>query len=283
MSSSSIQELLKHHGKQLEDALSLDNGSARIEVQCLLQNVLQVDRTYLLTHPEQSLNADQLSRFTALLERRLCGEPIAYLMGFREFYGLNFKVSTATLIPRHETELLVDLALQRIPVQGTCRVLDLGAGSGAIALSIALNRPNVEMVAVDVSQDALEVAHENLLSLNINNVRLLHSDWFSALQGERFDLIVANPPYIAERDLHLTRGDLRFEPSAALASGADGLEDIRLICSQAKLHLNPCGQLLFEHGYDQAEKVRVLLKQAGFSSVFSARDLSGIERVSGGI
>jgi len=262
--------------------LNLDAGSARIEIQCLLQDVLQVDRAYLPTHPEQSLNADQLERYLAMLERRLGGEPIAYLLGYREFYGLNFKVSPATLIPRHETELLVDLALQRIPNQGTCRVLDLGTGSGAIALSIAHNRPNVEMVAVDVSQDALEVAHENARCLNINNVRLKLSDWFSALQGERFDLIVANPPYIAQSDEHLTRGDLRFEPSAALASGKDGLDDIRRISTHAKAHLNHGGQLLFEHGYDQAKPIRRLLEQAGFNGVLTARDLSGIERVSCG-
>jgi release factor glutamine methyltransferase len=283
MSSSNIRVLLKQHGKQLQDTLSLEPGSARIEVQCLLQTVLQVDRTYLLTHPEQSLNADQHERYRALLERRLDGEPIAYLLGYREFFGLDFKVSPATLIPRHETELLVELVLQRIPHHGAFRVLDLGTGSGAIAISIARNRPNVEMVAVDESQDALEVAHENTLRLNTNNVRLMRSDWFSELNGERFDIIVANPPYIAEGDIHLTRGDLRYEPSAALASGADGLEDIRLISSQAKSHLNPCGQILFEHGYDQAEQVRKLLEEAGFNGVFSASDLSGIERVSGGL
>jgi release factor glutamine methyltransferase len=248
-----------------------------------LQHVLQVDRTYLLIHPEQPLDTDQQARYKALLERRLNGEPIAYLLGFREFYGLKFKVTPATLIPRHETELLVDLALQRIPHQGSCRVLDLGTGSGAIALSIARTRPNIDMVAVDASQDALEVAHENALRLNTINVRLLHSDWFSELHGEHFDIIVANPPYIAEGDAHLTRGDLRYEPNAALVSGTDGLEDIRHISSQAKLHLNPGGQLLFEHGHDQAEQVRMLLEQAGFTGVFSARDLSGIERVSGGI
>jgi len=282
MSSSSIQALLKHHGKQLEEALSLDAGSARIEVQCLLQAALQVDRAYLLTHPEQSLDADQRARYMALLERRLGGEPIAYLLAAREFYGLNFMVSPATLIPRPETELLVDLALQRIPQNEPLRVLDLGTGSGAIALSIAHSRPDIEAVAVDASQDALEVAQENALRLNIGNVRLLQSDWFSALGGEYFDLIVANPPYIAAADVHLVQGDLRFEPRIALVSGGDGLDDIRRICAQAKAHLNPGGWLLFEHGYDQAERVRALMQQSGFTGVFSARDISGIERVSGG-
>jgi release factor glutamine methyltransferase len=283
MSSSSIQALLKHHGKQLEEALRLDAGSARIEIQSLLQAVLQVDRSYLLAHSEQSLNADQYARYMTLLERRQVGEPIAYLLGEREFYGLTFKVSPATLIPRPETELLVELALQRIPQNGPFRVLDLGTGSGAIALSIAHARPNASVAAVDASQDALDVARENATRLSIANMSLMRSDWFSALSGERFDLIVANPPYIAAGDPHLSHGDLRFEPRNALVSGTDGLDDIRHISSQAKPQLNPGGWLLFEHGYNQAEQVRLLLTQAGFAGVFSARDLSGVERVSGGI
>jgi release factor glutamine methyltransferase len=277
-----IEDILRHHGKQLEEALSLDAGSARIEVQSLLQAVLQVNRAWLLTHPEHLLDDEQYARCMALLKRRLSGEPVAYILGEREFYGLDFKVSPSTLIPRPETELLVELALQRIPQSGPFRVLDLGTGSGAIALSIAHARPDVEVVAVDVSQDALEVARENAQRLNIGNVLLLHSDWFSALHGGHFDLIVSNPPYVAENDAHLMQGDLRFEPQTALASGADGLDDIRRICAQAKAHFNPGGWLLFEHGFDQPADVRALLNQAGFTEVFSARDLSGIERVSGG-
>ncbi len=282
MSSTSIQAILQHHAKQLEAALNLDSSSARIEVQCLLQAVLQVNRAYLLTYPEQSLAADQQARYMALLERRLSGEPIAYLLGEREFYGLTFKVSPATLIPRPETELLVELALQHIPQQGACRVLDLGTGSGAIALSIAHARPNIEVVAVDASRTALEVAQFNMQWLGLGNVRLLHSNWFSALRGESFDIIVSNPPYIAADDAHLARGDVRFEPCTALASGTDGLEDIRLITASAKNHLNDGGWLLLEHGYDQASPVRALLQQTGFTGEFSARDLAGIERVSGG-
>lgn len=277
-----IGEILRLHSKQLEAALDIDSGSARIEVQCLLQAVLQVNRAWLLTHPEQPLAADQHAQYMALLERRLGGEPIAYLLGEREFNGLTFKVSPATLIPRPETELLVELALQRIPQQGACRVLDLGTGSGAIALSIAHARPNAEVVAVDALAAALEVAQFNLQRLNLGNVRLLRSDWFGALQDERFDMIVSNPPYIAADDVHLTQGDVRFEPPSALVSGAHGLDDIRRICAQAKAHLNVNGWLLFEHGYDQAAQVRALLQQSGFTGVFSARDLAGIERVSGG-
>ena len=306
---SSLAEILLNDSKRLEAALNLDSSSARIEVQCLLQTVLQVNRAYLLTHPEQQLESEQQAHYTALFGRRLRGEPIAYLLGEREFYGLTFKVTPATLIPRPDTELLVELALQRIPLHGAFRVLDLGTGSGAIALSIAHARPDIEVMAVDASQEALDVARENARRLLvqhesahistkpsvlseaegsvrtdflIGNVSLLRSDWFSALTRERFDLIVSNPPYIADGDAHLAQGDLRFEPRGALASGADGLDDIRRIVAGAKEHLNPGGWLLFEHGYDQAGRVRELLGAAGYAEVFSARDLAGIERVSGG-
>ena len=277
-----IQSLLTQDKAALEAALVLDSGSARIEVQMLLQQVLDASRAYLLAHPEQALNEAQEASYRALLQRRLAGEPLAYILGEREFYGLNFRVTPATLIPRPDTELLVELALQRISPRGAFRVLDLGTGSGAIALSIAHARPDVEVTAVDASQEALDVARENAQRLNIANVRLLCSDWFFALTGERYDLIVSNPPYIADGDAHLAQGDLRFEPRTALASGAEGLDDIRRIVAGAKGHLKADGWLLFEHGYDQAERARELLRQNGYSGVFSARDLAGIERVSGG-
>jgi release factor glutamine methyltransferase len=276
----------------LEAALSLDASTARIEVQILLQTVLSVNRAYLLTHPERVLDSNEFLRYSGLLDRRLHGEPIAYILGEREFYGLNFKVTPATLIPRPDTELLVELALQKIPRplagEGVrqdgrgYRVLDMGTGSGAIALTIARERPDTHVVAVDASVDALAVATENAKKLQTCNVRLLQSDWFSALSDERFDLIVSNPPYIESDDEHLSLGDVRFEPLTALASGDDGLDDIRRILSEAKPHLNPCGWLMFEHGYDQAERVRALMREAGFNEVSSARDLSGIERVSFG-
>jgi release factor glutamine methyltransferase len=311
--SSSIHDILRNDSKQLQAKLNLDPGSARIEVQCLLQAVLQVNRAWLLSHPEQPLADAQHEHYLALFERRLSGEPIAYLLGKREFYGLTFKVSPATLIPRPETELLVELALQRIPppppqpsdatpshstrspkngnqVAGypaggrgsKFRVLDLGTGSGAIALSVAHARPDAEVVAVDASVAALEVAQFNMQRFGLGNVHFLHSDWFSALQRERFDMIVANPPYIAADDAHLAQGDVRFEPRTALVSGTDGLDDIRRITAQAKVHLNNDGWLLFEHGYGQAAQVRTLLQQAGLTGVFSECDLAGIERVSGG-
>jgi release factor glutamine methyltransferase len=300
--SHAFQSILSRDKSTLEFALALDSSTARIEIQMLLQQVLGVNRAYLLAHPERVLDETQQAAYRALLQRRIAGEPLAYILGEREFFGLNFKVTPATLIPRPDTELLVELALQRMPQCG--RVLDLGTGSGAIALSIAHSRPDAEVTAVDASADALEVAKENarrLLAQHksvhtstgsvrtdlceatvIGNVCLVHSDWFSALTGERYDLIVSNPPYIEDADAHLEQGDLRFEPRSALASGADGLDDIRRIVASAKEHLDDGGWLMFEHGYDQAAGVRELLAASGYAEVFSARDLSGIERVSGG-
>ena len=287
------------------EALALAPDSARIEVQCLLQRVLNVTRAYLPTHPERRLNTPEQTCYDELLQRRLRGEPIAYLLGEREFFGLLFKVTPDTLIPRPETELLVELALQRMlsPLlrqaqdrpspphggeggrqagRGRFRVLDLGTGSGAIALTIAHERPEAEVVACDTSTAALDVARENAQRLGIANVDFVLSDWFQALTGKRFDMIVANPPYVAADDPHLAQGDVRFEPASALASGNDGLQDIRQIISQAKNHLEAGGWLLLEHGYNQAAQVRELLQQAGLAEVFSARDLAGIARVSGG-
>jgi release factor glutamine methyltransferase len=276
----SIQSLLMQDKAALESALALDFATARIEVQMLLQQALGVSRAYLIAHADDTIDGEKLAAYQALLQRRLAGEPLAYILGEREFFGLNFMVTPATLIPRPDTELLVELALQCIPQGG--RVLDLGTGSGAIGLSIAHARSDVEATAVDASLDALEVARENARRLSIGNTRFMHSDWFEALAGERFDLIVSNPPYIADGDAHLQQGDLRFEPRSALASGTDGLDDIRCIVADAKEHLNPGGWLLFEHGYDQAERVRELLAASGYTEVFSACDLAGIERVSGG-
>lgn len=276
-----LQQIICDDSVTLQSVLNLDASTARIETQCLLQAVLQVNRAYLFTHPERVLNAAEFARYRTLFARRLCGEPIAYLLGEREFFGLTFKVTPATLIPRPDTELLVELALEKIPQQGVCRVLDLGTGSGAIALSIAHARPNAQVVAVDASEAALDVAQQNQQKLSVKNVKFLHSDWFAALAQQRFDVIVSNPPYIEFADAHLTQGDVRFEPLSALASGLDGLDDIRRISAQAMQHLNPRGWLMLEHGYNQARQVRAILQQANFQQLFSARDLAGIERVSG--
>lgn len=290
-----ISTLLQQDSATLQSALSLDAREARIEVQMLLQAVLNVSRAYLLAHPERELSEVESSAYRALLQRRLAGEPMAHILGEREFFGLRFKVTSATLIPRPETELLGELALERIPSPSASllplagegkgrgfRVLDLGTGTGAIALSIAHTRPDVEVVAVDASSAALEVARENARRLNIRNATFAQSDWFSALSGQRFDLIVSNPPYIPADDVHLKQGDVRFEPMTALASGADGLDDIRRIVAQASEFLEPGGWLLLEHGYDQAAAVRQLLAEHDFVEIFSALDIAGIERVSGG-
>lgn len=279
----SIQQLLTQDAAKLAAALMLDPGSARIEVQTLLQQALNVSRAWLLARPEYSLNDSERILYAESLQRRLRGEPIAYILGEREFFGLMFKVTPATLIPRPETELLVELALQRIPSPASgrgFRILDLGAGSGAIALSIAHARPDIEVLAVDASAEALDVARENAQRLDTKNAQFMQSDWYAELGTQCFDLIVSNPPYVVADDPHLRQGDLRFEPASALASGDDGLKDIRHIVACSRAHLHPEGWLLLEHGYDQAESVRELLRQAGFGEVFSARDLSGIERAS---
>lgn len=279
--SRSIQQVIAGDAATLATTLALDASTARIEIQTLLQRTLGVNRAYLLAHAIEALSDDADAAYRRLLERRLAGEPLAYILGEREFFGLTFRVTPATLIPRPDTELLVELALQRMPA-APCRVLDLGTGSGAIALSIAHARPDVEVWACDVSPDALAVAKENARRLDLSNVRLLESDWFAALPALQFDLIVSNPPYIAEGDPHLAQGDLRFEPARALASGPDGLRDIRHLINESAKFLRQGGWLLFEHGYDQAARVRERLEQAGYADVFSARDLAGIERVSGG-
>jgi release factor glutamine methyltransferase len=297
----SIQQLIAADAAKLAAALTLDAKSARLEAQYLLQRTLQKPRAWLLAHSEQQLTGNQQADYDQMLQRRLAGEPAAYILGEREFFGLKFKVTQATLIPRPETELLVELALERcgrvaapppgthrplpcggVPQQGICRVLDLGTGSGAIALSIAHARPDAEVTAVDASMEALVVAEENAQRLSIRNARFVRGHWFDALDGQRFNLIVSNPPYVAVGDPHLQQGGLPFEPQAALVSGEDGLEDVRSIVAGASAHLQPGGWLLLEHGYDQGERVRELLRNAGLAGVFTARDLPGIERVSGG-
>jgi len=262
---------------ELMQAGGIDTSDAR----ALLRAVLGVDGAYLIAHGNDAITAQLEARFRALAARRAAGEPVAYIVGEREFYGHIFKVTPVVLIPRPETELLVELALERKPE----RVLDLGTGSGCIAISIALARASARVTAIDQSQPALAVARENAAHLNARNVEFRAGNWFDALcnkDGETCDVIVANPPYVAAGDAHLAQGDLRFEPLSALASGADGLADIRVIVTGARAHLAAGGWLLFEHGYDQAARCRELLSQAGFGEVQSWRDLAGIERVSGG-
>jgi release factor glutamine methyltransferase len=245
----------------------------------LICHALGLTRVGLITQSERTLNAEEALRLDALLQRRLDGEPIAYIVGQREFFGLPFNVSPAVLIPRPDTELLVELALERLPPSGS--MLDMGTGSGAIAVALAHTRRDAAVTALDVSPDALAVAGGNA-ALNKVPVRLLESDWYAAVRQERFDLIVSNPPYIASGDRHLSEGDLRFEPSGALTDHADGLSALRIIIAGAPERLAPQAWLLMEHGYDQAEAVRALLSAQGYTDVQSWRDLAGIERVTGG-
>jgi len=261
------------------------------EARLLLGHVLQKPSAWLLAHDDAALDAAALHAFNALVMRREAGEPIAYLLGHREFFGRDFVTAPGVLIPRPETELLVDIALKKLGVgdaaaktetaRNAPQILDLGTGTGCIAITLALECPQARVTAVDASAAALAIAKENAQQLNAT-VRFLQSDWYSSVAGETFDLIVSNPPYIAAADAHLTQGDLRFEPPAALASGVEGLDAIRHIIATAPAHLSPQGQLWLEHGYDQAEAVRDLLIAAGFVAIEQHRDLAGIVRVSGG-
>ncbi|WEN14813.1 peptide chain release factor N(5)-glutamine methyltransferase [Rhodanobacter sp. AS-Z3] len=253
----------------------------RVDAELLLLYVLQQPRSWLFTHASDELSMDVQTAFASLVARRAAGEPVAYIIGRRGFWTLDLEVTPATLIPRPETELLVELALQRLPLDALCDVVDLGTGSGAIALAIARERPLAKVVATDASAAALAVAQRNAQRHRIGNVSFLHGDWLVPLAGRQFDLIASNPPYIEADDPHLELGDLRFEPASALASGADGLDDIRRIIAAACSHLRPAGWLLFEHGWDQGASVRALLEQAGYAQVFTAQDLESRDRVSG--
>lgn len=269
--------------RTIEGALKDAQGLvAPVDARALLRQVLACDDAHLLAHADDALTAEQLAAFRALASRRAGGEPVAYLTGEREFFSLAFKVTPAVLIPRPETELLVELALARIPADAACRVLDVATGSGCVAVALASHRPLAHVVATETSAEALVLARENAQRHALSNVGFVRSNWLDALSGACFDLIVANPPYVAAGDPHLGEGDVRYEPRRALVAGRDGLDCIRAIVSRAPAHLTAGGWLLFEHGHDQARRCRGLLAQAAFENVFSQRDLTGIERVSGG-
>jgi release factor glutamine methyltransferase len=256
-------------------------GLPPLEARMLAGRVLGKNSAWLIAHADETASVETERAFAALAERRRRGEPMAYILGEREFYGLEFRVEPTVLIPRPETELLVELALARIPENAAVRALDLGTGSGAIAIALAKQRPQAQLTAVEVDYTALRVARENARRHGVR-VRFLCGDWLGPLSGETFDLIVSNPPYVAAEDPHLALGDVRFEPQRALVGGADGLDCIRAIVAKAGAHLPPGAWLLFEHGYDQAEACRALLEAQGYREVQSWPDLARILRVSGG-
>lgn len=250
------------------------------EAAILLAHALGRDRAWLIAHGRDPVAAGEADRFLALVEARAAGQPVAYLTGRQGFWTLELAVSPATLVPRPETERLVELALERLPRHAGVRIADLGTGSGAIALALARERPRAQVVATDASASALAVARGNAAAHAIGNVEFREGDWLAPLGNERFDLIASNPPYIADGDPHLAQGDLRFEPAMALACGADGLDAIRRIVAGAPAHLSPGGWLVLEHGWDQGGAVRDLLVDAGFVEVATERDLEGRDRVS---
>ena len=261
----------------------------RAEARRLLASLTGQPLTWFMAHGDDPANPDTAARFHTLAERRRAGEPLAYLLGQQEFYGRPFAVSPAVLIPRADTETLVETALEQLLLLRQQRravplsLLELGTGSGIIAITLALEAPDTEVHAVERSPDALAMAQQNAKALGANRIHWHAGSWWQALAcPRRFDLIVSNPPYIAANDHHLQQGDLRFEPPQALAAGPDGLDDLRIIIGGAPAHLSPGGWLLLEHGYDQETPVQALLRDAGFAEVFTRRDLAGQPRVSGG-
>ena len=261
----------------------------RAEARRLLASLTGQPLTWFMAHGDDPADPDTAARFQALAERRRAGEPLAYLLGQQEFYGRPFAVSPSVLIPRADTETLVETALEQLARlhRQRCAVplslLELGTGSGIIAITLALETPDTDVHAVERSPEALAVAQQNAKTLGASCIHWHPGSWWQALASpRRFDLVVSNPPYIAAHDHHLQQGDLRFEPPQALAAGPDGLDDLRIIIGGAPAHLNPGGWLLLEHGYDQEAPVQTLLRDAGFADVFTRRDLAGLPRVSGG-
>ncbi|MFA1260911.1 peptide chain release factor N(5)-glutamine methyltransferase [Xanthomonas axonopodis pv. fascicularis] len=262
-------QLLRRAGGRIE----------RCDAEALLLHALGRDRGWLFMHGRDAVPLSIAQAFDALVQRREAGEPVAYLTGSRGFWTLDLAVSPATLIPRADTEALVELALERLDTLPGRRIADLGTGSGAIALAIASERPQAQVIATDASAAALAMARRNADSHGLRNVDCRQGSWFAPLAGEAFDLIASNPPYIAAHDPHLKQGDLRYEPASALASGSDGLDDIRLIVADAPAHLVPGGWLLLEHGWDQGAAVAELLAARGFAAVATHQDLERRDRV----
>ncbi|WP_416422515.1 peptide chain release factor N(5)-glutamine methyltransferase [Pseudomonas sp. App30] len=255
-----------------------ESPTARLDIELLLAAALGKNRSYLHTWPERIVTTEAAATFDSYLQRRRQGEPVAYILGQQGFWKLDLEVAPHTLIPRPDTELLVETALELLPAT-PAKVLDLGTGTGAIALALASERGGWQVTAVDRVAEAVALAERNRERLRLGNVRVLESHWFGALQGERFQMIISNPPYIRAADPHLVAGDVRFEPASALVAGDDGLDDLRTIIAQAPAHLEAGGWLLLEHGYDQAAVVRELLAKHDFEQIESREDLGGHERI----
>ena len=260
----------------------LGTDAARLEAEILLAASLDRPRSHLFAWPDQQLEPWQQERFATLISRRARGEPIAYLLGQREFWSLPLTVTPQTLIPRPETETLVRLALDTIPQDSAPRIADLGTGSGAIALAIARERPRSEIIATDISPAALSVARGNAMRLGLGNVRFVCGSWCQAFNTNVFDIVLSNPPYVAEADPHLREGDLRFEPRAALAAGPTGMDELQQIVPCAHARLRRDGWLIVEHGYDQGDKVMQLMRTQGFSEISDHIDTAGLSRVTMG-
>jgi release factor glutamine methyltransferase len=259
--------------------LELTSPTPRLDAEVLLMHACRIDRSELITRHETALTGEQQNQLQGLLARRQRGEPVAYLTGTREFWSMELNVTPATLIPRPETELLVEKVLELVPRDTEWTIADLGTGSGAIALAIAKERPCCRVIAIDSSRPALEVAKSNARKFSLTNIEFRQGDWFTPLAGASFDVIASNPPYIRAGDPHLKQGDLRFEPVAALVSGADGLDAIRHIALHAREFLRPGGWLLFEHGWDQADAAGEILRRQGYRDIVSHADLTGHARV----
>ncbi|MFK8257603.1 peptide chain release factor N(5)-glutamine methyltransferase [Erwinia sp. AnSW2-5] len=258
-----------------------DSDSPKRDAEILLGKVTGKSRAWLIAFDDAMLDASQLAQLDALLARRVAGEPVAYLTGEREFWSLSLTVSPDTLIPRPDSEVLVEQALARLPAL-PCKVLDLGTGTGAIALALASERPDCQVTGVDRIPAAVALAQHNASKLALANTAFLHSDWFSALEGQQFALIVSNPPYIDADDHHLSQGDVRFEPASALVAGDHGLADIRVIAAEAGHYLQDNGWLLLEHGWQQGEQVRQILRENSFHAVETCQDYGGNDRVTVG-
>ena len=261
---------------------SLPGPESRQEAEALMQAVCGIDRSQQFSHPEKELSSEQAELYMAALKRRLHGEPVAHITGRRGFWDMELRVTADVLIPRPDTECLVEQALARIPPDADWQIADLGTGSGAIALAIARERPSCHLTATDISAAALNIARENATELVTKNIDFSEGPWGRVLQADVYDMIVSNPPYIRADDPHLEQGDLPAEPESALISGADGLEDIRQIITDSVPALRPGGWLLLEHGYDQAAKVAELMQKAGFKEVFKKQDYGANDRVTGG-